>query len=58
MNLLEKMVVTPEFCSRKDVYNINVGGDGGWNYVNDESDFKIGSELRRRKLNIIGGKAC
>ena len=36
MNLLEKMVVTPEFCAREDVYNINVGGDGGWNYVNNE----------------------
>ena len=34
MNLLEKCVVTQEFCDRKDTYNINVGGDGGWNYVN------------------------
>ena len=29
MNLLEKMVVTEEFCKRDDVYNIKVGGDGG-----------------------------
>lgn len=36
MNLLEKTVVTPEFCAREDTYNINVGGDGGWNYVNHE----------------------
>ena len=35
MNLLEKMVVTKEFCERDDVYNINTGGDGGWDYVND-----------------------
>ena len=35
MNLLEKMVVTPEFCAREDVYNINVGGDGGWQYNNN-----------------------
>ena len=34
MNLLEKMVVTEEFCKRDDVYNIKVGGDGGWDYVN------------------------
>ena len=34
MNLLEKMVVTEEFCAREDVYNIKVGGDGGWDYVN------------------------
>ena len=32
--MLEKTVVTPEFCARKDVYNINVGGEGGWNYIN------------------------
>jgi len=34
MNLLEKMVVTEEFCARPDTYNIKVGGDGGWDYVN------------------------
>ena len=34
MNLLEKTVVTQEFCNRDDVYNINEGGEGGWNYVN------------------------
>lgn len=34
MNLLEKAVVTPEFCAREDTYNINVGGDGGWDYCN------------------------
>lgn len=34
MNLLERIVVTPEFCAREDVYNINVGGDGGWMHVN------------------------
>jgi len=35
MNLLEKCVVTSEFCKRDDVYNINEGGDGGWSYVNN-----------------------
>jgi hypothetical protein len=34
MNLLEKSVVTEAFCARKDTYNINVGGDGGWSYIN------------------------
>ena len=34
MNLLEKCVVTQEFCDREDTYNINVGGDGGWIYIN------------------------
>lgn len=58
MNLLEKMVVTAEFCAREDVYNINIGGDGGWHYVNDESDFKVGSNLRNEKLHKAGGKTC
>lgn len=57
MNLLEKLVVTPEFCARKDTYNINVGGDGGWSYVNDESDFKVGSKKRLQNFHIKGGKA-
>ena len=41
MNLLEKLVVTPEFCARKDTYNINVGGDGGWYYSNKQSNCSI-----------------
>lgn len=36
MDLLEKYVVTKEFCDRDDVYNIKIGGDGGWDYVNDD----------------------
>ena len=35
MNLLEKMVVTEEFCKRDDVYNIKVGGEGGWDDINN-----------------------
>lgn len=34
MDLLEKLVVTEEFCARSDTYNIKVGGEGGWDYVN------------------------
>lgn len=54
MNLLEKLVVTPEFCARKDVYNINVGGDGGWMHVNAigrNIGFKYANQ---HKLNNIG----
>ena len=59
MNLLEKMVVTLEFCKRADVYNINVGGEGGWNYVNERSDYKLHSNKRRfvtSKAGKISGK--
>lgn len=34
MNLLEKCVVTQEFCDREDTYNMAIGGDGGWSYAN------------------------
>lgn len=40
MDLLEKCVVTQEFCDRDDTYNINVGGDGGWSYVNTFDPFQ------------------
>ena len=36
MDLLEKYVVTEAFCARSDTYNIKVGGEGGWDYVNNE----------------------
>ena len=36
MDLLEKCVVTEAFCARPDTYNIKVGGEGGWDYVNNE----------------------
>lgn len=54
MNLLEKLVVTPEFCAREDVYNINVGGDGGWNYVNQFNSNKI---FNKSKGGKVGGPA-
>jgi len=60
MQLLEHYVVTPEFCSRKDVYNLNEGGNGGWNYVNLSSDYVAGSEKRHNaamKANSLNEEA-
>lgn len=56
MNLLEKMVVNEAFCKRKDTYNIKIGGNGGWDYVNLNSDYAIGTEKRKVKFHSIGGK--
>lgn len=48
MNLLEKSVVTEAFCARKDTYNINVGGDGGWSYINTQRE--LDPELKAKQL--------
>lgn len=34
MNAMEAELVTEEFCSRNDTYNLCPGGNGGWGYVN------------------------
>ena len=34
MNVKEAELVTEEFCSRDDTYNLCPGGKGGWGYVN------------------------
>ena len=44
MNRAEKLLVTEEFCLREDTYNICVGGQGGFSYIN------------RSMLNGIRGK--
>lgn len=51
MNLLEKMVVNESFCERKDTYNIKIGGDGGFDYIN-KNNLNTSSEAHK-----IGGLA-
>ena len=64
MNLLEKCVVTQEFCDREDTYNINIGGDGGWSTVNKNPTntgsnhfFKNKSKEEISEIGRLGGKA-
>lgn len=50
MNLLEKSVVTPEFCAREDVYNMMEGGFGGWDYVN-QANLNTSGKWNSIKIN-------
>ena len=57
MNLLEKLVVTPEFCTRKDVYNILEGGHGGWNGIATYESRCKGQMAMCQKLKANGTNA-
>ena len=44
MNSKEAELVNEEFLKRDDVYNIKLGGEGGFDFINfNESDYGKGS---------------
>lgn len=52
MNDKESELVTEDFCSRQDTYNICAGGKGGWSYVNQN----INNQLTKEELSERGKK--
>lgn len=53
MNAKEAELVTEEFCLHGDTYNLCVGGQGGFSYINREL---LTTEKRRKRGKIAGSK--
>lgn len=55
MNRKEAELVNEEFVNRDDTYNITLGGNGGWNYINSNS-LQGGRQKYNGQLfvNIVG----
>lgn len=50
MNTKEKEIVTEEFCARSDTYNLCVGGQGGFSYINSNPDIVSKRDKYEHKL--------
>jgi len=48
----EKQIVTEDFLSRNDVYNLRKGGDGGFDYITKNKLNLTPEVLKRRALSI------
>jgi hypothetical protein len=42
----EKEIVNEDFLLRDDVYNLNIGGSGGWKFINDNEEIKTKKSLK------------
>ena len=48
----EAELVTRDFITRNDVYNIKLGGEGGWDFVNRVNGFES-----KQRASVLGNKA-
>ena len=51
MNQKEAEIVDDEFVARLDTYNIKLGGQGGWDYINDHTDWNGFKYINENGLN-------
>lgn len=45
----EAYIVNEDFVNRDDTYNLKVGGTGGWDHVNNDTEFRIAKNRKARK---------
>lgn len=53
MNKLEAEIVNEEFISRDDVYNIKLGGNGGWDYINKNNNAGATRYFKNKSVDEI-----
>ena len=56
MNAKEAELVTEDFCSRDDTYNICPGGKGGWGYINKNGLTNLGKDYKKVSDKLKGRK--